>query len=53
MEKKILYQDFNEFKRRIVETIRSFDKDIINGTISSMHKRLIQITKNNGCRTKY
>ena len=53
MEKKIFNEDVNGFKQRIVETIRSYDKDIINGTISSMYKRLIIITKNNGCRTKY
>ena len=53
VEKKIFNEDFNGFKQRIVETIRSYDKDIINRTISTMYKRLTIITKNNGCRTKY
>ena len=53
MEKKIFCEDSNEFKKKIVETIRNYNKDIINRTISSMHKRLIQIIKNISYRTKY
>ena len=50
---RIVCENLNSFRNRIIETIRTYDKNIINTTISSMHKRLFQITKNNGCRTKY
>ena len=49
----IVCENLNSFRNRIIETIRTYDKNIINKTISSMHKRLYQITKNNCCRTKY
>ena len=53
LDKKLVYEDLRAFKRRIMETICTYDKNIIDKTISSMHNRLIQITKSNGCRTKY
>ena len=53
LDKKLVYEDLSAFKRRIIETICTYDKNIIDKTISSMHNRLIQITKSNGCRTKY
>ena len=53
LDKKLVYEDLSAFKRRIIETICTYDKNIIDKTISSMHNRLIQIIKSNGCRTKY
>ena len=53
LDKKLVYEDLSAFKRRIIETICTYDKNIIDKTISSMHNRLIQITKSTGCRTKY
>ena len=46
LDTKIVCEDLGAFKRRIIETISTYDKIIIDRTISSMHKRLIQITKN-------
>ena len=53
LDKKLVYENLSAFKRRIIETICTCDKNIIDKTLSSMHNRLIQITKSNGCRTKY
>ena len=50
---RIVCKNLNSFRNRIIETTRTYDKNILNKTISSMHKRLFRITKNNGCRTKY
>ena len=50
---RIVCENLNSFRNRIIEIIRTYDKNIINKTISSVHKRLYQITKTNGCRTKY
>ena len=49
LDKKIVCEDLGAFKRRIIETICTYDKNVIHRIISSMHKRLIQITKNHGC----
>ena len=53
LDKKIVCEDLRASKSRITETITTYDKNIIDRTISSMHKRLIQITKNHGSRMKY
>ena len=53
LEKKIARESFTDFKQRIVATITNYDRHIIDKTIKSMYKRLLQITKNKGCRTKY
>ena len=52
LDKKLVYEDLSAFKRRIIETICTYDKNIIDKTISSMHNCLIQITKSNGCQKK-
>lgn len=53
LAKNITREDFKDFKERIKETIYNYDKDIIDKTINSMHKRLTEVIKNKGCRTKY
>ena len=49
---RIVCKNLNSFRNRMIETIKTYDKNIINKTLSSMHKRLFRITENNGCRTK-
>ena len=50
---RVVCENLHSFRNRIIETIRTYDKNIINKTISSMHKRLFRITQNSGCRTIY
>ena len=45
LDKKIVSEDLGAFERRIVEKICTHDRSIIDRTISSMHKRLIEITR--------
>ena len=49
LDKKIICEDLGAFEHRTIETICTYDKNIIDRTISSMHKRLSQITKSHGC----
>ena len=53
LDNRIVNEDLIEFKHRIVRTISNYDIGIIDKTISSMYNRLITMTKNRGCRTKY
>ena len=39
---RIVCENLNSFRTRILETIRTYDKNIINKTTSSMHKRLFR-----------
>ena len=53
LDNRIVNEDLIAFKHRIVRTRSKYDKSIIDKTISSMYNRLITMTKNGGCRTKY
>ena len=53
LDNKIIYEDLGAFQLRILEVSSTYDKNIVDRTIGSMHKGLIQIRKNHGCRTKY
>jgi len=49
----ITKESFLEFKERVVQTLLSFDKELINNTIDSLPRRMDAIIKGKGCRTKY
>ena len=53
IEKKIEYETFNEFKARVIATLRNFSIDEHNKTIASMPKRMDMVIANKGDRTKY
>ena len=40
-DKKIVCEDLGVFQHRIIETISTYEKNIIDRTISSMHKHLM------------
>jgi hypothetical protein len=52
-ENKIVHQTREKFKQMVQYNIWSMSKDLIDKTICSMNKRLNEIVKTNGKRTKY
>lgn len=53
LEKKIEHETYQEFSKRVAETICVFSKEIIDKTIESMPKRIIMVIEKKGARTKY
>ena len=53
MEKNLEKETFDEFCRRIEETLYNFPKDIFHRTIKSMRKRVQCVIEAKGQRTKY
>ena len=49
----IQHESFEQFQQRCQSTLMSFSSDIIDRTISSMPKRLLEVIKGRGNRTKY
>ena len=49
----ICKETFEEFEKRVIDTLYSISLDTINKTIESMDKRLKDIIENHGCRLKY
>ncbi len=53
MERRITKESYEEFSCRIMETMFSFDGELIKGTIATMPKRLKCIVASDGNRTRY
>ena len=53
LEKHIEHENFENFSKRIKQTMEDFTKDVIDKTIESMNKRIGLIIKCKGQRTKY
>ena len=51
--KKLEAESWEQFIKRIEETLMGFDQGVIDKTIETMEKRLDLIIKNKGERTKY
>jgi len=49
----IKQENYEQFSKRVINTINNFDKEKINNIIQSMNKRMKQIRRNNGKRLKY
>lgn len=53
LQKRIQQESFEDFERRVIQTLFSIPVEIVNKTIASMDKRLREIIKQRGCRIKY
>ena len=53
IQNNVTYQTWEEFEQMIKYNIWSTPRNVIDRTIASMHKRLTEIVKTNGRRTKY
>ena len=53
LEKHIEYKNFENFSKRVKQTMEDFPKDVTDKTIESMNKRIGLIIKCKGQRTKY
>ena len=53
LERNIVKENFDQISKRVKETIESLPKEVIDRTIASMDKRIQQIIKSKGQRTKY
>ena len=53
LDNRIVNEELLAFKHKIVRTRCTYDKGIIDKTISSMYNRLIAMTKNRGCPMTY
>ncbi len=53
MERMITKESYDEFSRRIMETLFSLDGELIRRTIATMPKRLKCIVATDGNRTRY
>ena len=49
----IEYKSYKDFVERCTTTLKNFSKDIIDGTIDSMDKRINQIIEAKGQSIKY
>ena len=49
LDNRIVNEDLNAFKHRLVRTNSNYDKGIIDKPVSSMYNRLSTMTKNRGC----
>ena len=46
-------ENYHQFASRVIQAIKSFPKEIIDKTISSIPSRIEMILKSNGEKTKY
>jgi len=53
LEKEITRETFQQFERRIIQTITAIPRDYIDKVIESMTKRMDDIIRRNGQRLKY
>ena len=53
LNKNITFETFEQFSRRVADTINTLDERLIDRTIESMSKRIDLIIEKNGARTKY
>ena len=53
LERNIVKENFHQFSKRVKDTIESLPKEVIDRTIASKDKRIEQIIKSKGQRTKY
>ena len=53
LENHIEHENFENFSKRVKQTMEDFPKDVIDKTIESMNKRIGLIIKCKGQRTKY
>jgi hypothetical protein len=53
IERKILFENYQDFQDRVIDTLKNFDITIINNIISSMNKRIQNIIERKGQRLKY
>lgn len=53
IDKRIEYETYEEFSKRVRRTLLNFPTDIIDNTIESLPKRMKLILKGKGYRTKY
>ena len=52
-EREIHHENYDQFASRLIQTIKSFPKEIIEKTISSVPFRIEMILKSKGEKTKY
>lgn len=52
-EKQITKESIDEFLARVTQTMKSFGSNEIDKIIDSMDKRIIEVLKGKGQRTKY
>ena len=53
LKRKIIREDFESFKQRVLSTLPQYDASVIDRTIETMTLRLQRIVKSGGYRTKY
>ena len=53
LQQEIQKETFEQFEKRVIDTLFSIPIEYINKTIESMDKRLHEIIKEKGCRIKY
>ena len=53
LKRKIIREDFESFKQRVLSTLLQYDASIIDRTVETMTLRLQRIVKSGGYRTKY
>ena len=53
LKRKIVREDFESFKQRVLSTPLQYDGSVIDRTIETMTLRLQRIAKSGGYRTKY
>ena len=53
LRQRIIGEDFQSFKQRVLGTLLQYDTSVIDRTIETMNNRLQSIITNGGYRTKY
>ena len=53
LERNIVKENFDQISKRVKETIESLPNKVIDRTIASMDKRIQQIIKSKGQRTRH
>ena len=53
LKQKIVREDIESFKQRVLSTLLQYDWSVIDCTIETMTLRLQKIAKSDGYRTKY
>ena len=53
LKRKIIREDFESFKQRVLSTLLQYDASVIDRTVETMTLRLQRIVKSGGYRTKY
>lgn len=53
IERRIMFENYEDFENRVLDTLNNFDRTIIDRIISSMGKRMTAIKERKGQRIKY